>query len=46
MKKDIKKFCNQFDCWWNCKAKCTQQKLLSKNNKCVFYEKYPGESKK
>jgi hypothetical protein len=43
MIKDTKKFCNRFSCHWNNKAKCTQQKLIGKNNKCIFYEEHPGE---
>ena len=45
MKKNTNKFCNQFKCFWNDKAKCTSQKLIGKNNKCIYYETSPGESR-
>lgn len=43
MKKDTKNFCNRFTCWWNSKAQCTQQKIIGKNSKCIFYETSPQE---
>ena len=43
MKKDTKKFCNQFKCWWNDKTQCTQQKIIGKNNQCINFETSPKE---